>query len=96
MPDNFGFFQPITLSLVVPDGSPEYKAGWYGGCKTSLATGGFLNASIHQTEAGPDFGSGVYQHDPQFQTGWGQGYYACQTHTFGFVNYHSMKHAPLE
>ncbi len=31
------FYQPATLSLDVPDGPPEYKAGWYDGCRSRLS-----------------------------------------------------------
>jgi hypothetical protein len=99
MPDNFGFYQPITMSLAVPDGPPEYKAGWYSGCKSGLgarAHSSFANASVYQEGKGPEFASGVYQHDPAYQTGWGQGWFACSIHASVFVSSHSMMKGPLE
>ncbi len=82
--------------MKAPDGPPEYKAGWYAGCKTALGNEAFTNAWVHQSPNGPEFGSGVYQHDPMFQTGWGQGWFACVLHIGQFVNFNSMKHGPLE
>ncbi len=99
LPDNFGFFQPITLSLAVPDGPPEYKAGWYSGCKSGLgarANGAFANAGSYQDGKGPEFVSGIYMHDPAYQTGWGQGWFSCSVHAGSFVMSNSMAIAPLQ
>lgn len=96
MPDSFGFYQPITMSLAVPDGPPEYKAGWHAGCKTALANKAFANAFVYQEGKGPEFESGVYHHDPMFQTGWGQGWFACVLHIGGFVDMNAMKYGPLQ
>jgi hypothetical protein len=99
MPDTFGFYQPITLSTAVPDGPPEYKAGWYAGCKSGLAarhSSSFANAWVYQEGKGPEFGSGVYQHDPAYQTGWGQGWFSCAIHSSTFTSINSTKFGPLE
>lgn len=96
MPDSFGFYQPITMRLAVPDGPPEYKAGWHSGCKSALANEGFLNSWVYQEGKGPEFASGVYHHDPAFQTGWGQGWFACWLHVDDFMKFGSMRHGPLE
>lgn len=92
-PESFGFYQPITMSLATPDGPPEYKAGWHAGCQTALANKAFANAFVY---GGPNFGSGVYQHDSAYQTGWGQGWFACVLHIGDFVDFNSMKFGPLE
>lgn len=84
------------MSLVVPDGPPEYKSGWYAGCKTALGAKVFANAWVYQDGKGPEFNTGVYQHDPMFQTGWGQGWFACSLHVGQFVAFHSMQNAPLQ
>lgn len=95
--DSIGFYQPVTMSLTAPQGPPEYTAGWYAGCKTSLALGTtFANSFVHGEGEGATYGSGIYQHEPAFQTGWSQGYFSCVLHNWGFVNYHSMKHGPLQ
>ena len=99
LPDNFGFFQPYTLSLKVPDGTPEFKAGWYAGCKSGLANRGlgtFANAFVYGEGHGPDFGSGIYQHDPVYQTAWGNAFYACRIHIQNFVGYNAMRDGPLQ
>ena len=93
MPESFGFWQPITLTLEAPDGPPEYKAGWHAGCKSALAYGAFANAKAY---GNVDFGTGVYQHDPMYQTGWGQAWFACVTHIGDFVEFHSFMKGPLE
>lgn len=92
LPDNMGFYQPITMRMIVPDGTPEFKAGWYAGCKTALGVGkNFANGWVYD---GPDFGSGVYQHDPVYQSAWTNAYFNCVTHTIQF-NEIPFKH-PLE
>ncbi len=95
LPDNMGFYQPITLKMTIPDGPPEYKAGWHAGCKTAMGAKVFANAFVHQDEKGGTFGSGIYQHDPLFQAAWSHAWFSCITHTNSFVNNHSMKRAPL-
>jgi hypothetical protein len=85
MPDSFGFYQPITLSLEVPDGPPEYKAGWYGGCRSGMMEGRFSNAAAaYKSRSGAETVNGISQHDPAYQTGWGQGWFACVMHTAYF------------
>jgi len=93
--DNMGFYQPITMDMKVPDGPPEFKAGWHAGCKSALANRGFQNSFVYQEDQGPDYGSGVYQHDPYFQTGWRVAFNACVAYIGGFVGMPSMQHAPL-
>ena len=96
MPDNFGFMQPFTLSTVAPDGPPEYKAGWYAGCRSAMGFNAFANGIWYKSKKGAEFGNGVYQHDPGFQTGWGQGYVGCYTYNWGFVNNNANKFGPLQ
>ena len=100
MPESFGFYQPITMNLAVPDGPPGFKAGWHSGCKTALANKVFANAFVYQDGKGPDFGNGVYQHDPDYQTGWGQGWFACVLHIGQFVGdatkFRAFAKGPLE
>jgi hypothetical protein len=93
--DNMGFYQPITMDLKVPDGPPEFKAGWHAGCKSALAGRTFQNAFVYQEDQGPDYGSGVYQHDPYFQTGWRTSFFACSAYISTFVTMPSMQHSPL-
>ena len=96
MPDNSGFYNPITMELGVPDGPPEYKAGWYAGCKSALSVKIFANASVYQDNKGPTFGSGIHNHDPMYQAGWGQAYFACVTTLGEFTARPAMLHSPLE
>jgi hypothetical protein len=85
LPDSFGFYQPITMRLKTPDGPPAYKAGWYGGCKSGLAVRGFANSVVYQEGKGPEFVNGIYMHDPDYQTGWGQGWFICTMHSGYFA-----------
>lgn len=87
-----GFFQPYTLSLETPDGPPEYKAGWHAGCRTALSQHVFANAFVYSA----DYGSGIYQHDRMFQTGWSQAFFSCKMHVANFLNYRMMRDGPLE
>lgn len=93
VPDNFGFYQPITIDLAAPDGTPEFKAGWRDGCKSGLGVGTFANAAVYRTKQGPSF-STVYLHDGQYQNGWGSAYWACSGHAAYFMD-HENKY-PLE
>jgi hypothetical protein len=96
LPDNFGFYQPITMTMEVPDGPPEFKAGWYDGCRNGLGVKNFVNSYVYQEGKGPNFGTGVYHHTPGYQSGWGGGWYACYAYTQRFVGFNSMRHFPLE
>lgn len=93
--DTIGFYNPVTFKVAVPDGPPEYKAGWYGGCKSGMGVGSFANAFVFKENRGPEFDKGVYQHDPMFQTGWGQGWFACATYGATFTAYHPTQFSPL-
>lgn len=84
-PDHSGFYNPITLKMTVPDGPPEYKAGWYDGCRSGSSLKSFANNTVFRKDAGPNFGSGVYAHDAAYQTGWGQGWFSCSNHIGLFV-----------
>jgi hypothetical protein len=96
LPTNFGFYQPITLDLTVPDGPPEFKAGWHDGCKSGASTGSFVNGIVYRSKAGPTF-SPVYQHSGAYKDGWGAGYYGCYGYLTHFVtdNWHPSP-APLQ
>ncbi len=97
LPDHLGFYQPITLRMTTPDGSPEYKAGWYAGCRSGLGARPFANSWVYEKEAGSaDFGSGVYQHDRAFQVGFGQGIWACYSAALEFTIHPAMEHGPLQ
>lgn len=98
-PDNFGFYQPITMSMKVPDGPAEYQAGWHAGCRTALSQKAFSNSAVYLApNHGPDMGNGIYQHDPAFQTGWAQGWFACVLHIGQFIDapFRAMAAHPLE
>ncbi len=97
LPDSFGFYQPFTLRLKTPDGPPAYKAGWYGGCNSGLANRAFSNSVVYQDGKGPEFVNGVYMHDPDYQTGWGQGWFHCVMHAGYFAGSAGFySHGPLE
>jgi hypothetical protein len=91
--DHWGFDQPLTIRMTVPDGPPEFKAAWYAGCKSALASSKtFANAFVYEY----DYGSGVYQHDPVYQATWAQSYFNCSAHAKTFMDYHSTVRGPLE
>ncbi|MBU6141342.1 MAG: hypothetical protein KGP29_07330 [Proteobacteria bacterium] len=94
-PTNFGFYQPLTLDTNVPDGPPEFKAGWRDGCRSGMANGTFLNSAVYLTKSGPSF-SPVYTHDPQYRSGWSTGYWICGTYSSSFVSMSPMQRAPLD
>jgi len=87
------FYHPATLELDVPDGPPEYKAGWYDGCRSGLSTKKhFANSFIYDET----FGSGIYQHDPVYQSAWISGFLVCNTTAGHFVTYHPFQFAPFD
>ncbi len=97
IPESFGFYQPITMSLKTPDGPPAYRAGWYSGCNSGLANKTFAIAYVYQDGKGPEFVNGIYMHDPNYQTGWGQGWFACVMHAAYFAGSPGFyAHGPLE
>lgn len=63
----------MFMPVEVPDGPPEFKAGWYDGCRTGLATKKNPNSSIYEAS----FGSGIYQHDKVYQGAWSSAFYTC-------------------
>lgn len=67
------FYNPMFMSMEIPDGPPEFQAGWYDGCRTGLATKKSTNASVYS----PSFGSGIYQHDEVYQSAWSSAFYSC-------------------
>ena len=95
LPDHSGFNAPISLSMAVPDGPPEFKAGWYAGCKSGNSTGTFANNWSNKVKNTANFGSGVYDHDAMFQTGWSQGWFSCVINAGTFAARNSMQHSPL-
>ena len=82
--------------MTVPDGPPEFKAGWYAGCKSGASLKTFANNAVFQKKSGPDIGSGVYTHDPVYQSAWGQGWFACSIYIGNFVGRSSMEFSPLD
>jgi hypothetical protein len=95
-PDNFGFFQPITLDMKVPDGPPEFKAGWHNGCKSALGMRNFANSYVYQNKGSAEFGNGVYQHDQTYNSAWSNAFFVCATYAGTFVSYNSLKFGPLQ
>ncbi len=92
---NWGFFQPPGLNIYVPEGPPEFKAGWYAGCRSSLSQNAFYNASIfYKEKRTANFGSGIYQNNSTYQNAWGNGYLNCQTYiaTFQIGKYLNNRH----
>ena len=76
-----GFYEPITLDLEVPDGPPDYRAGWYDGCRSGLSVKRFANAFVYDVS----FGSGAHQHSPLYQSAWGSGWFSCYIGANTFV-----------
>jgi hypothetical protein len=95
-PDNFGFFQPMTLDMKVPDGPPEFKAGWHNGCKSALGMRNFANSYVYQNKGSAEFGNGVYQHDQTYNSAWSNAFFVCATYVGTFVSYNSLKFGPLQ
>ncbi|MFM7621075.1 MAG: hypothetical protein ACKO47_05670 [Alphaproteobacteria bacterium] len=94
--ESFGFYQPIGMNMKIPDGPPEFKAGWHDGCQTALGMRYFLNSYVYQGQRTANFGSGVHQHDPIYNSAWSNAFFSCVTYSATFTNFNSMKFGPLE
>ena len=87
-----GFYKPFTMDMRVPDGPPEFQAGWHDGCSSALAQTGFQNA---KNSFALTMGSGIYQHDPIYQLAYGKAVYSCASQVGDFSAF-PMFQGPLE
>ncbi len=85
-------FKPLTLKMEVPDGPPEYRAGWHDGCSSAIAAGNTVSGKFQKF----GMGSGIYQHDPAYQNAWSSGWFACVTASGGYTNFPSINTAPFD
>ncbi len=90
-----GFYQPYTSSTELPEGPPEYKAGWRAGCRTAYSadargsfTGGFVYPNV-------DFGDGTYIGNSIFTSGWLDSFFTCHESMGMFMN-GGVFRAPLQ
>ena len=83
---------PSTLELEIPDGPPEFRAGWHNGCHSALSMGSFNNARFHDLTVG----SGIYQHDEVYQTAWSNGWFSCIVSAGSFSFMPGMNTAPFQ
>ena len=86
------FHHPATMQLDVPEGPPEFKAGWYDGCRSALSIRSFANSMVYNVT----FGNGIYQGDSRYQLGWSLAMSVCNTRAGNFKSQHFMKHSPLQ
>lgn len=82
-----GFYSPITMELEVPEGPQEFKAGWHNGCQSGMSMKYFANQAVYDI----NFGNGVYQHDPVYQSAWRAGSFSCRLHGANFPKHASWK-----
>ncbi len=90
-----GFYQPYTMDMTVPDGPPEYRAGWRAGCRTGLAASSnvfFANSFVYPM----DFGDGTYHHDSLFASGWIDSAFSCFEQNVTFTVVKGSFQGPLE
>lgn len=91
---NNGFYQPYTMNMEIPEGPPEYKAGWRAGCRDGLGVQFFANTVVYPVD---DFGDGTYHHDPLFNAGFVDAVFSCFEHGFTFAHSkNSIWKGPLE
>ena len=86
-----GFYKPYTMSFEVPNGPPEFQAGWHDGCSSALSSSYFQNAR----SAPLTLGNGMYQHDPIYQMAYSKALFSCATMAGYFTGF-PMFTAPLE
>ncbi|MFT7087637.1 MAG: hypothetical protein ACJAZX_001076 [Rickettsiales bacterium] len=87
-----GLFLPMTMDLEVPDGPPEYQAGWQDGCSSALSAGGYGSAKFHKLS----MGDGSYQHDSTYQSAWGSGWFACVIQAGGYTGHTGINASPFD
>ncbi len=89
---NCNFYTPLGMPMDVPDGPPEFQAGWRDGCRTGLATGKYSNSAVYS----PTFGSGIYQHDKVYQKAWSSAFYTCYVLGGRAADVHIFKSKPFD
>jgi hypothetical protein len=88
-----GIFQPIGMgNIEVPPGPPEFQAGWHNGCSSAFSAGGFAAGKFYKLS----MGTGIYQHDPVYQSAWQSGWFACVTRAGGFSGFQGINTAPFQ
>jgi len=86
------FYTPMFVPVDVPDGPPEFQAGWYDGCRTGLGTKKSTASSVYDAS----FGSGIYQHDPIYERAWGRAFYTCYIVGGRAVEQNIFKNSPAD
>ena len=86
------FYHPIGMDLKVPEGPREFKAGWHDGCQSALSVAKHMNGRVYRA----NFGNGIYQHDPMYQTAWAKGWYGCYNLGSTSVAQDPFKNHPAE
>ena len=84
-------FQPLGMgNIEIPAGPPEFQAGWHDGCASALTAGGFAAGRFYKF----GMGSGIYQHDPVYQSSWSSGWFACVTRSGAYTGFPSINSSP--
>jgi len=81
------------MAMELPDGPPEYKAGWRAGCRTGLGAGNFANSVVYPIA---DFGEGNYHHEKLFNMGFVDAVFSCFEHGVTFTQVKGLWEGPLE
>ena len=76
-------FVPFTTNLKVPDGPPEFQAGWRDGCSSGFSTGNFVAGRFQDYT----IGDGSLQHDPTYHNAFVAGWFSCYTSSRGFTDF---------
>lgn len=93
---NNGLYQNYTMALELPEGPPEYKAGWRAGCRSAMADAGrgfYANSFVYPNV---DYGDGSYHHDGAFVTGWLDAAFTCFENASTFGGIKNTFEFPLE
>ena len=80
------------MDMTLPDGPPEYKAGWRAGCRTGMSPKNFANGFVYSI----DFGNGAYHHEGLFNAGFVDAVFACFEQTGAFNTMKDTFEGPLE
>lgn len=88
---NNGFWIPFTARMEVPDGPPEFQAGWHDGCSSGYRFSPHGNARFYDL----NLGSGIYQHDPIYKMAYGKALFSCASQPGYFIG-HPSYNGPLE
>jgi hypothetical protein len=89
--NRFAPFHHGPINIDVPDGPPQFKAGYYDGCRSALSIRKMKNAaSVYSVKS-----NGIYTDDEVYQSAWGNGWFTCYISSGTWTKFHPFSNSPL-